>query len=146
MTNCSPMPANQTGPTTSAEFVQAEKYFLAIANTTEDMIHLNDLDSRIIYSNHATEKVLGYPLDEIVNASAMDIIHPDDRQAIESDMRSVAANGGVPPRTIRLLKNLGGLWLVQECRRTWTNQGEVLSYDDLTRLADEAGPFAAGSI
>jgi rhamnulokinase len=31
---------------------------------------------------------------------------------------------------------------VQESRRTWASQGEELSYDDLTRLASEATPFA----
>ena len=61
-----------------SEFVRAEKYFLAIANATEDIIHLNDLDGRIIYSNHATEKILGYRLDEIINTYAHEIIHPDD--------------------------------------------------------------------
>jgi len=41
---------------------------------------------------------------------------------------------------IRLLKNIAGLWLVQECRRAW-NGG--YSYEELTRLAGEASPFAA---
>lgn len=37
--------------------------------------------------------------------------------------------------TTRLLKNVMGLWLVQECRRTWAAAGEPLSYDGLMRLA-----------
>jgi rhamnulokinase len=52
-------------------------------------------------------------------------------------------NEGGVQNTIRLLKNIMGLWLVQESRRTWAQQGEELSYDDLTRLAREATPFAA---
>ena len=52
-------------------------------------------------------------------------------------------NEGGVQSTIRLLKNIMGLWLVQESRRTWAQQGEELSYDDLTRLAGEATPFAA---
>jgi rhamnulokinase len=52
-------------------------------------------------------------------------------------------NEGGVQNTIRLLKNIMGLWLVQESRRTWAQQGEELSYDDLTRLAGEATPFAA---
>ena len=31
--------------------------------------------------------------------------------------------------TWRLSKNIMGLWLVQECKRTWAHQGEDLSYD-----------------
>jgi rhamnulokinase len=45
--------------------------------------------------------------------------------------------------TWRLSKNITGLWLVQECRRTWQHQGEDLTYDDITRLASEAKPFLA---
>ena len=45
--------------------------------------------------------------------------------------------------TIRLLKNITGLWLVQECRRAWAAKGETLSYADITRMAQKAKPFYA---
>ncbi len=45
--------------------------------------------------------------------------------------------------TWRLSKNIMGLWLVQECKRTWAHRGEDLSYDEITRLASEAKPFLA---
>jgi rhamnulokinase len=44
--------------------------------------------------------------------------------------------------TTRFLKNIMGLWLVQECRRAWERAGTKYSYDELTRLAQEAPPFA----
>ncbi len=43
--------------------------------------------------------------------------------------------------TFRLLKNIMGLWLVQECRRTWAREGESLSYNELTSMAEKAPPF-----
>lgn len=55
---------------------------------------------------------------------------------------NVTNEGGVE-NTIRLLKNLGGLWLVQECRRTWAQQGEEYSWGDLTQMAAAAPPFVA---
>lgn len=45
--------------------------------------------------------------------------------------------------TTRLLKNIAGLWLVQECRRKWLEQGHNYSWDDLTFMAGEAEPLAA---
>ncbi len=45
--------------------------------------------------------------------------------------------------TWRLSKNIMGLWLVQECKRTWAHQGDDLPYDEITRLASEAKPFLA---
>jgi rhamnulokinase len=39
--------------------------------------------------------------------------------------------------TTRLLKNVMGLWLVQECRRAWAREGRKFSYEELIRLAEE---------
>jgi rhamnulokinase len=44
--------------------------------------------------------------------------------------------------TFRFLKNIMGLWLVQECRRTWRRAGKDYSYDELSRLAEAAPAFA----
>ncbi|HYE30113.1 MAG TPA: rhamnulokinase family protein [Methylomirabilota bacterium] len=44
-------------------------------------------------------------------------------------------------KTIRLLKNIIGLWLIQECRRAWEANGQRIAYDELTRLAYNAEPF-----
>lgn len=37
--------------------------------------------------------------------------------------------------TIRFLKNISGLWLVQECRRAWLREGHEFSYQQLADLA-----------
>jgi rhamnulokinase len=51
-------------------------------------------------------------------------------------------NEGGVGGTIRLLKNIAGLWLVQECRRVWNLQGRNLSWDDLNRISAAAPPLA----
>ncbi|MBA4114934.1 MAG: rhamnulokinase [Rubrobacter sp.] len=50
--------------------------------------------------------------------------------------------GGLGGRT-RLLKNVMGLWLLQECRREWARGGEEYSYEELVRLAGEAPAFGS---
>jgi len=45
--------------------------------------------------------------------------------------------------SVRLLKNIIGLWLVQECRRQWEREGVAYDYAELTRLAEEAEPFVS---
>lgn len=55
---------------------------------------------------------------------------------------SFTNEGGIG-RTFRVLKNISGLWLVQECRRTWASRAEELDYDEITRIAQEAHAFAA---
>ncbi len=51
-------------------------------------------------------------------------------------------NEGGVENTIRLLKNIMGLWLVQECKRQWQREGVELSYSELTEMAQKAEPFA----
>jgi len=45
--------------------------------------------------------------------------------------------------TIRLLKNIAGLWLLQECRRAWSMEGTEYNYEQLTGMAGEARAFSA---
>jgi rhamnulokinase len=45
--------------------------------------------------------------------------------------------------SVRLLKNIIGLWLVQECRREWARNGLEYDYGTLTELAAKAPPFVS---
>jgi rhamnulokinase len=45
--------------------------------------------------------------------------------------------------SVRLLKNIVGLWIVQECRRAWAMKGQEYDYGTLAKLAAEAKPFTA---
>jgi len=60
-----------------------------------------------------------------------------DEKSLAYDFTNEGGVGG----TFRFLKNITGLWLVQECRRTWTRRGDPLSYDDLTHMAAQAEPL-----
>lgn len=43
--------------------------------------------------------------------------------------------------TTRFLKNVVGLWILQECRRHWARHGEQFTYEQLTNLAAAAEPL-----
>jgi sugar (pentulose or hexulose) kinase len=45
--------------------------------------------------------------------------------------------------SVRFLKNISGLWLVQECKRQWELDGEKLNYAEMATLARDAKPFTA---
>jgi rhamnulokinase len=44
---------------------------------------------------------------------------------------------------VRFLKNITGLWLLQECRRDWALQGHQYTYAELVEMAAAAPPFSA---
>lgn len=51
------------------------------------------------------------------------------------------SNEGTVQGGFRPLKNIMGLWLIQECRREWQSRGQELSWDDITALAGQAPPL-----
>jgi rhamnulokinase len=59
----------------------------------------------------------------------------------EATLQANFTNEGGVAGTTRLLKNIMGLWLVQECRRTWARAGQEFSYDELIANAAAARPF-----
>jgi rhamnulokinase len=62
------------------------------------------------------------------------VITPD---SLHNNFTNEGGAGG----TYRFCRNIMGLWIVQECRRTWMKQGSTYSYADLTTLAASAPPF-----
>ncbi|MFP6768426.1 MAG: rhamnulokinase family protein [Planctomycetaceae bacterium] len=54
-----------------------------------------------------------------------------------------ATNEGGIDGTFRLLKNIMGLWLVQECRRAFVRDGRDGDYDALTRQAEAVPAFVS---
>jgi rhamnulokinase len=62
-----------------------------------------------------------------------------DRPYLSKDaLRNDFTNEGGVDNKIRFLRNVTGLWLLQECRRSWEKQGDRLDYIELSKLAGEA--------
>lgn len=59
------------------------------------------------------------------------------KEALEANFTNEVGLGG----SIRFLKNIIGLWLLQQCRAVWNRQGIDCDYVELNRLAEQATPF-----
>lgn len=81
------------------------------------------------YISSGTWSLMGVELDEpVVTDRCLDLTFTNE----------IGAEGKV-----RLLKNIAGLWLLQECRRAWALEGTEYSYPDLAAMAEQAPAFAA---
>ncbi|MDX1995907.1 MAG: rhamnulokinase family protein [bacterium] len=79
------------------------------------------------YLSSGTWSLLGLELTEpIINDAAYEA--------------NLTNEGGVYG-TFRLLKNIAGMWLVQQCRAAWARQGTSYDYAYIKQLAAEAEPF-----
>ena len=59
----------------------------------------------------------------------------------EKSARYNYTNEGGVGRTTRFLRNIMGLWLIQESRRQWQREGENLSFNDMEKAALASKPF-----
>jgi rhamnulokinase len=81
------------------------------------------------YISSGTWSLMGLELDRpVINAATLAANYTNE----------VGVSG-----KIRFLKNIAGLWLLQECRKTWKLEGREYGYDQLARMAAEARPFVA---
>lgn len=58
-------------------------------------------------------------------------------------MRANYTNEGGIDKTIRLLKNIMGLWIIQECKREWDRRADAVSFSQIVEMAQKADPFIA---
>ncbi len=78
-----------------------------------------------------------------ISSGTWSLIGVEVQQAVLSDealKQNVTNEGGIDG-TYRLLKNVMGLWLVQQCRRTFERTGNDFDYTQLTHLATQAEAF-----
>ena len=81
------------------------------------------------YISSGTWSLMGVELPEpIINDKALQYNYTNE--------------GGVGGK-IRFLKNIMGLWPIQECRRHWIKEGTEYTYAEMTKMAGEARPFVA---
>jgi rhamnulokinase len=82
-----------------------------------------------IYLSSGTWSLIGVELDDPLI----------DEDSLIANMTNEGGVGG----KIRFLKNIVGLWLVQECRREWLQQGFNIGYGELTEMAADSPAFGS---
>ncbi len=96
-------------------------------DTASAVAAIPDLDANSVYISSGTWSLVGIEISEpIINERAQSLNFTNE--------------GGVAD-TIRFLRNMAGLWLLQESRRHWRSEGHQYSWDELLSLAEQAKPF-----
>jgi rhamnulokinase len=96
-------------------------------DTASAVAAIPGLDASSAYISSGTWSLMGVLIGEPVTGDL----------ALAGGFTNEGGVGG----TIRLLRNLPGLWLVQECRRRWEQDGAGSTWAELTELAERAEPL-----
>lgn len=74
--------------------------------------------------------------------SLMGIEVPEPIITDESYAMNFTNEGGVDG-TVRFLKNITGMWLLEQCRAAWGRLGREYTYEEIMRMTEGAAPSAA---
>jgi PAS domain S-box-containing protein len=77
------------------EVRRSEERFRSLVQHGLDIITVVDAEGTIRYVSPAVERVLGYEPEEMVGESALDFVHPDDREEAMGLLAEVSAEPGV---------------------------------------------------
>ena len=117
----------QTGPRQPAPVIAVGTH-----DTASAVAAVPGLDGRSAYISSGTWSLVGIETPAPILSE----------QARTRNFTNEGGVGGVlSERRIRFLKNVGGLWLLEECRRQWARAGRHYTWPELVALADAAAPL-----
>jgi rhamnulokinase len=96
-------------------------------DTASAVAAVPDLGSADMYISSGTWSLVGVELEEpLLDDRVLSLNFGNERGVAD---------------TIRLLRNVTGMWLLQESRRQWAREGHKFSWEQLLSLAGQAGAF-----
>lgn len=96
-------------------------------DTASAVMAVPSAEKHFAYISSGTWSLMGTEMDEMITSS-------------EAYDYNFANEGGFGGKN-RFLKNIMGLWLLQECKRQFDSQGQNLDYAELDLLAGQSAPF-----
>jgi rhamnulokinase len=101
---------------------------VASHDTASAVAAIPDMDENSVFISSGTWSLMGVELREPITS---------DRAYSLGCTNEGGANG-----SILLIKNLAGLWLLQECQRQWSREGRNYTWSDISAMAATAPAFA----
>lgn len=119
-----------------------------------DETHLADVDvvvpgthdtASAVMAVPATGEVSNQPSWCYISSGTWSLMGVETPQPIVTDLCAQFnfTNEGGVGSTTRVLKNIAGLWLVQECRRIWREAGHDYGWEELVRRAEHEPPLVS---
>lgn len=96
-------------------------------DTGSAVVAVPTVDENFAYLSSGTWSLMGIEVNEPIITEA-------------SYTLNFTNEGGINGTT-RFLKNITGMWLIEQCRKEWEAAGNLLSYTDIDRLNASAIPF-----
>lgn len=108
--------------------IESEKKYRFISeNNNHDLITLRDPSSKLLFVSNSVKKILGYEVEEYLNISLFDLIHPDDLQVLKENINGhVILKNKETVAEVRILHKDGYyIWLQTVSQSIYDDAGNV---------------------
>ncbi len=119
----------------------------SISKEIKEELGLSDISVYAVCSHDTASAVVAVPAREgiwaYLSSGTWSLLGIETENPIinEKSFKYNFTNEGGYGGSIRFLKNIMGLWFLQECKRYWEKNGQSFSYGQLTDMASSAKPF-----
>jgi len=120
-----------------------------LRQSVKEELGVGSIPVTAVASHDTASAVISVPFessdDAYISSGTWSLLGTEKERPVinEKTLKLNYTNEGGINRTVRLLSNIMGLWIYQECRRAWRKQGIEISYDKMDSLAEAAPPFQA---
>jgi len=131
------------------EIIDAGTFAGTLQKSVQDELGVKEIPVIAVASHDTGSAVISAPLenndDAYISSGTWSLLGTECEKPVINDttMNLNYTNEGGINRTVRLLKNIMGLWIYQECRRAWKKEGIQVSYDEMDFQAGAALSFQA---
>ena len=119
----------------------SEARYRLLAENANDMIATTSMDSTILFTTPAVERLLGYAPEEVVGRKTLDLTHPDDAARVVAFFEGLVAKGpnaDVTPYQFRGRHKDGRwVWLEGQPRVQFDARGRPRIFQDVVRDVGE---------
>ncbi len=133
----------------AADLKATTALFRALIENTSDIVTVTDPNGTIRYQSPAVERVLGYPVGELIGTDSVQLLHPDDREPSPPHEAGPGHGAGGRTRVVeQRMRHKDGSWRLMEVEISDLTGdpavgGIVSSARDITRSTQAAQALAA---
>jgi len=93
---------------------ESSDQFRQMVENSHDILTIRDADGRVRYISPSIHSVLGYQQEEIIGSTGFELLHPEDRSAVESAQSKFWNNPGARGSIQYRAKHANGTWVSLE--------------------------------